>query len=287
MTRTDDLIVALDAARAAGPAIMAEFRAEPEVSYKAPDQPVTAADLEADAILADRLRSARPDYGWLSEETVDRPDRLGRDRVWVVDPVDGTRSFIAGYREFAVSVGLVEGGEPVMGVVYNPARDEVFWAVRGSGAFRARHWTGDGEAALGDGERLKLEPVPEGRRVSLLASRTEIARAEFAAFAADWHLRPLGSTAYKLARLACGTGDAYLSRGPKSEWDVAAGALLVTEAGGRVTDLRGEPLRFNRRDPEVHGLLAATPALHAVLLEAARELPAPRLDGRAGSRDDG
>lgn len=274
--RESDLRLALAAAHAAGAAVMESFRLDPAVRHKSPDQPVTDADLEADAILSDRLRGERPDYGWLSEETVDRPDRLERERVWIVDPIDGTRSFIAGYREFAVSVGLVEAGAAVVGVVYNPARDEVFWATAGGGAFRVRHWTGGTDG----GGALAITAPPGGTRPALLASRSEIARAEFAPFTADWQVRPVGSTAYKLAGVASGVGHAFISRGPKSEWDVVAGALLVEEAGGRATDLRGDPLRYNRRDPYIHGVIAATPALHGRLLEQAAALPSSRLRDR-------
>lgn len=270
---TADLELALSAAHVAGEAIMPSFRSNPTVRHKSPDQPVTDADLAADAILAERLREARPDYGWLSEETVDRPDRLERDRVWIVDPLDGTWSFIAGYREFAVSVGLVADGEAVVGVVYNPARDEVFWATKGGGAFRARHWSGGREGA----RPLAIEDPPRGFRPALLASRSEVANDELAPLTAGWHVRPCGSTAYKLAAVASGIGHGFMSRGPKQEWDVAAGALMVAEAGGRVTDLRGAELRYNRPDPYVHGVLAAAQGLHATLLGHARALPTPRL----------
>src|SRR5262249_17965162 len=107
------------------------FRAETEVRFKSPDQPVTDADLAADRILHEMLLGARPEYGWLSEETRDSPERLGRERLWVVDPIDGTNSFVLGIPEFAVSIGLVDRGRPVIGVVYNPATDELYHAVAG------------------------------------------------------------------------------------------------------------------------------------------------------------
>jgi myo-inositol-1(or 4)-monophosphatase len=281
-----DLELALDAAWAAGAAVMAWFRTGAEVRHKGPDQPVTAADLEADAVLAEHLRGGRPDYGWLSEETLDGADRLGRDRVWVVDPLDGTRSFIQGYREFAVSVALVESGEAVLGVVYNPASRDLYWAERGRGAYHTAGWTvGASAGSAGSqggppaGVRLRVREPDSRRARSLLASRSEIARGDFGALLPRWELRPLGSTAYKLAAVASGAGQAYLSRGPKSEWDVAAGALLVTEAGGAATDLRGEALRYNRADPSVLGVLAAPTGLHGELLKTTADLPSPRLDG--------
>jgi myo-inositol-1(or 4)-monophosphatase len=273
----EDLELALEAAREAGRLVMETFGTDAEVRHKSPDQPVTDADLRADALLAERLLTGRPDYGWLSEESVDRPDRLGRRRVWVVDPIDGTRSFIAGYAEFGISVALVEDGEPVVGVIHNPARDELFWAVRDDGAFLR-----SAEAAA---RRLRVEePSPESRP-ALLASRSEIRRGEFDDFEDGHEIRELGSTAYKMAGVAAGRGHAFLSRGPKSEWDVAAGVLIVAEAGGRATDLAGRAVVFNGADPRVDGILVASPRLHAALLRRVREeaARAPKtLEGREG-----
>ena len=261
--RAADLALALDAAREAGALVMKTFRTDPEVRHKSPDQPVTEADLRADALLAERLLSHRPEYGWLSEETVDRPERLSRRRVWIVDPIDGTRSFIAGYAEFGISVGLVEDGVPVLGVIHNPARDEMFWAERGGGAFLR---TGGGEDV-----RLRVAEQVDGAAPSFLASRSEVGRGEFETFEGH-EILELGSTAYKMAAVAAGRGDAFLSRGPKSEWDVAAGVVLVEEAGGVVTDAAGQALTFNRPDPHVNGILAAPPAVHGALLGRVREL---------------
>lgn len=267
--RAGDLALVVGAVREAGRLVMESFRTEQEVRHKSPDQPVTDADLRADALLAERLLGARPGYGWLSEETVDRPERLSRSRVWVVDPIDGTRSFIAGYAEFGVSVGLVEDGASVVGVILNPAREELFWATRGGGAFLRR---GDGEA-----EPLRMIEPGVGDRPSLLASRSEIRRGEFDVLEEQHDILELGSTAYKMAGVAAGRGDGFISRGPKSEWDVAAGVLIVEEAGGAVTDLAGRALVFNRPDPSIDGILVAPPALHAELLARARESGPGRL----------
>lgn len=261
-----DLALVLDAIVAAGAEVMRTFRTEMAVTEKAPDQPLTAADLAADALLRARLCEARPEYGWLSEETADRPDRLARDRVWIVDPIDGTRSFIAGRPEFTICIGLAERGRVLLGAVLNPATSELYWAQRGAGA-----WLQAAVPEAVRAQRLAVRAVA-GRAV-LLASRSELAAGEFGAFEAEWLLQPTGSTAYKLVRVAQGAADAFLSRGPKSEWDVCAGALIVAEAGGVVTDLLGEEPGYNRADPYVHGILAAAPGTHGRLLEACRALP--------------
>lgn len=256
-----DLELAIYAAREAGTVVMQSFRTEQKVMMKAPDQPLTDADLAADSILRRILLGNRPDYGWLSEETADRPDRLHRRFVWVVDPIDGTNSFIKGYAEFAISVGLVENHRAVLGVVFNPATDELYAAIRGQGAW------------LEGGNRLHVRTPPAKRE--LAASRSELKAGEFAAFT-DFELREKGSTAYKLALVAAGAADGFLSRGPKSEWDVCAGALIVDEAGGRATDLRGRELVYNRRNPGVYGILAGSSVVHAELVDRVAALPPTR-----------
>jgi myo-inositol-1(or 4)-monophosphatase len=261
----DDLDIAKAAARRAGAVIMRHFRTTMEVRHKSPGQPLTAADLEADALLREALTGARPGYGWLSEETRDTPDRLARSRVWIVDPIDGTRSFVAGRAEFAVSVGLAEAGSVVLGVVYNPSTDELYEATLGGGAFLV---------VGGERRRLRVNGGGGGVRARLLASRSEIGTGALAPFATGFAVEPVGSTAYKLARVAAGQGDVFLSLGPKNEWDVCAGALLVSEAGGRMTDLRGATPRYNRRDTSLRGVIAAGAELHARVLDAVLARPA-------------
>jgi myo-inositol-1(or 4)-monophosphatase len=259
----DDLDLAARAARRAGELVMGYFRTEMQVRHKGPDQPLTEADLEADALLRDELGGARPGYGWLSEETADNPDRLARSRVWIVDPIDGTRSFIAGRPEFAVSIGLVEDGAVIAGVVYNPARDELYRAIRGGGAF-LQH---------GEGPPARLRVRNGSGPHSVLASRSEIRAGEFDGLGDGWTVQPLGSTAYKLARVAAGAAEACLSRGPKSEWDVCAGVLILEEAGGRVTDVAGRQRAFNLPDANLHGIVGTNGAVHDDLLRRAAALP--------------
>jgi myo-inositol-1(or 4)-monophosphatase len=262
----------MSAARAAGAVVMDYFGRHGEVVYKSPGQPLTEADLAADRLLRGQLSAARPDYGWLSEESVATPDRLRRSRVWIVDPIDGTRSFIAGRPEFSISIGLSEQGRVVAGVVYNPATDELFSSALGGGA---RLQTG-GRAAV---VLQVAQTTTESGRATVLASRTEVQAGEFEALvSAGWQVEPVGSTAYKLARVAAGRGDMFLSRGPKSEWDICAGVLLVQEAGGLATDVLGKQARFNQADPYVHGIVASNEALHRVVLQRMQMLqPSGRL----------
>lgn len=252
-TRADDLELALRAARAAGDAVMRAFRVEQEVRFKSPDQPVTEADLAADRALYRVLIGERPGYGWLSEETADSPERLKRQRVWVVDPIDGTNSFVAGRAEFAVCVGLVEGDRAVLGVVLNPATGETFHAVDGGGAFR-------------NGEPIHVSDAAIPGNLRIAASRWEMKRGEFEAFADGWRVEPLGSTAYKMCRVAEGGAEAFVSRGPKAEWDVAAAVVIVREAGGRATRLDGAEPRFNQPEPQWQGIAASNGHVHDELL---------------------
>jgi myo-inositol-1(or 4)-monophosphatase len=235
-----------DAARRAG-AVIQRVRAEGfEVLSKGDAGPVTRADREADALLRDALPRIVP-AAWLSEETVDDRARLGAERLWVVDPLDGTKEFVEGVPHYAVSVGLVERGEPILGVVHNPSSGVTVAALRGGPALR-------------DGSPVRCA---EGRRLG--ASRSEIRRGEFAPFEGEWAVEPLGSIAWKLALVATGEIAATVSRGPKHEWDVCGGAALVAAAGGRVADCFGEELRFNREFPKTKGVLAGAPGAWARL----------------------
>jgi len=250
-----DLELALRAARAAAEVIRPAFRAEMEVRYKDPDQPVTDADVEADRVIREVLIGGRPEYGWLSEETADSPERLGRERLWVVDPIDGTNSFVKGIAEFAVSIGLVEEDRAVLGVVCNPATGEVYHAFEGGGA-----WLNG--APIHVSER---EGMPR-----LLCSRSELRRGEMGGFAESCTMQPLGSTAYKMVKVAEGMGDAFVSFGPKHEWDVCGAEVIVREAGGRVTGLDGEPFRYNQASPSWRGVAASNGRVHHAVLAAAR-----------------
>ena len=253
----DELQAAIAAARHAGSLILEYYGGDFEVADKAGDDgrqkglrdadydPVTSADRAADECLRRELGEAFPAYGWLSEETVDDPVRLERDAVWIVDPIDGTKEFLTGIPEFGVSVALVEGGEPTVGVIYNPARDELYGAVRGGGTFL-------------NGQRVFCTETQQLDKAVLIVSRSETARGEIDPLEPHiGEVRPVGSVAYKLAVVAAGAADFNVSVQAKNEWDVCAGDLLVREAGGRMVDLEGQVRRYNQADPLIRGGLAA------------------------------
>ena len=242
----EELKVATAASIAAGDEV-ARLRRE-GVRYGRKDgfELVSEADIRAAEMLHAALTSAFPDAGWLSEEHTDTSERLKHERVWIVDPIDGTREYLEGVPEYAISVGLVVAGTPVLGVVYNPAAGELHAAVcvgmpERQPATVPRHI----EALVGRGEHRynELPPLPPGTRVS-----------------------GVGSVAYRLALLAGGRGHAVLTGYGRAEWDVAAGDALCRAAGLRVTGVLGDELRYNKPDPHIRGLLAAEPGVHEHLV---------------------
>jgi myo-inositol-1(or 4)-monophosphatase len=254
---TPELALAKKAARAAGEILRGYWRRGGyEIGSKGHDNPVTAADLDADRAIKKLLRDPFPGYGWLSEETADNDDRLKCRRVWIVDPLDGTKEFIKGIAEFAVAIALVEDGVPVLGVTYNPIKREMYWAARGVGCHL-------------NTRRVRVTRKRTLKRATVLASRSETARGEWQVFSGMLKVSPTGSVAYKLAMVAAGKADATFTRSPKSEWDIASGAALVVEAGGTITDIKGREIRFNQRNVKLEGLIADNTALHAALMKVA------------------
>ncbi len=201
-----------------------------------------------------RRHLLRDGEGWLSEESVDDFSRLNHQRVWVVDPLDGTREFVQGIPEFCVSIAMVENGVPVAGGICNPATDELILGSRETGV------TYNGK------------PVQPSQRRDLhgalvLASRSEVKRGEWKQFeSAEFNIRAMGSVAYKLGLVSAGKADLTFTLVPKNEWDVAAGAALVESAGGFILTLDNSPLRCNKKDPLLSGLLGGGPFLREPLL---------------------
>ncbi|WP_019585541.1 3'(2'),5'-bisphosphate nucleotidase CysQ family protein [Deinococcus apachensis] len=230
------------------------------------DDPVTAADREASDLILAGLRAAFPGDGLLSEEAADSPSRLGVERVWIVDPIDGTKEFTSGSPDYAVSIGLAVEGEPVLGVVYVPATDELFVGVVGEGV------TKNGAPA---GFSDRTEYVVS---VSDTEFKRELHRHELPGMA------PSGSIALKLARIAAGEADVTFTMSPRSEWDIAAGHALVRAAGGDLRRRDGRPIRYNVARPHIEqgiigGRLEAMEWLEGEL--SVRNLPTAHLGLKA------
>lgn len=243
----------VEAVREAGAVASAYFGRNPKHWDKRPGDPVSEADVAVNDCLRRALGEARPDYAWLSEESDDDPTRLDGPPVWVVDPIDGTKSFLRGSPDYAVSVALVADGRPRAAAVFNPAKDEFFDAVESGGA------------------RLNGEPIAATVRggvdgARLLASARELRSGRWPEAFAVARVSNRGSIAYKLSLVACGRYDGAVSMTEKSDWDIAAADLIVGEAGGRTTTASGAALRYNRVSIRHPSVIAAGARLHSVLL---------------------
>jgi len=237
---------------------MSYFGKEPETWFKGKPgvSPVSEADLAVDKLLAETLRGARPDYGWLSEETADDRRRLQCRKAFIVDPIDGTRAFLSGGDEWTVSLAVVEVGRPVAGAVFCPVRAEMFLAYRGGGAYL------NGRSIQAAGKTSVSGATLSGPH-SIVANSDVLA----AGFVATDILRSL---AYRLVSVAAGRVDVGAARGGPSDWDLAAADLLVQEAGGKLTDLKGRQLTYNRPRTGHPGLVAAPAQLISAACDALR-----------------
>lgn len=242
-----ELAIAESAARQAGAAVMGLFKGKYDVQEKSRNNPVTTADLEANRIIRETISRAFPQDGWLSEEDKDNAKRLGLSRVWVVDPIDGTREFIEGVPQFAVSIAFVVDGVPKVSVVFNPAKNRFYKAAAGHGAF------------LND-QSIRVTPRNDIDGALLLVSRSEPQK-KFQVFVDRCDIKPVGSIAYRLAKVAGGDGDATITFRTIHEWDICAGVLMVQEAGGTVVDGSGAVMTFNRELPKHRGVVAANDLL--------------------------
>ncbi len=254
----DDVQADLDliraAALAAGERALTLRELGLDVTYKSDKSPVSNADLAVDAQLRQDLTAQRPAYGWLSEETADDAERLSRQRVFVVDPIDGTRAYVRGKAWWAVSVAVVENGRPLAGVVFAPDRNEVFEAVAGQGA----RLNG---APIRANDRDRLEDC------AMLADSAMFTHPDWREPWPPMRVESRNSIAYRLCSVARGEFDAALALSPKSEWDLAASALIAAEAGCKVTDDRGHGLAYNRVVTSSPGLVCAGPTLHQLILD--------------------
>ncbi|MGE3627261.1 MAG: inositol monophosphatase [Hyphomicrobiales bacterium] len=255
MTLKDDTDLLHEAVRAAGALALGYFGKSPRSRKKPDGTEVSEADIAADELLRERLGQARPGYGWLSEETPDDGSRHQRKRVWMADPIDGTRAYLKGVPEWAVSVALVEDGLPIAGAIYNPAKDQFFHALRGAGAFL-------------NGEPIRTSGAASIRGSHFAVSDVLLKRSYWGQpWPEDVTTRWVNSIAYRLALVASGAADATISMSRKSLWDLAAAHLLVQEAGGVLTTHDGEELRFDGAGLTLPSIVAAGANLHAELLE--------------------
>ncbi len=240
-----DLKLATKAAIKAGDIILSYFKSDYEIKEKGYHNPVTTADKAADNFLKNTLMKNRPEYGWLSEETADSFERLKKSKVWIVDPLDGTKEFIAGVANFVVSIGLVQDGYPIVGVLYNPISKELFSASKNEGAFL-------------NGTNIKCSSKDDLNDMSLLISRSESRRGLWSPYIKKFHkLITVGSVAYKLGLTAASKADIFASLRPKNEWDICAGNCIINEAGGKLIDLNGKRVIFNRETTLIEpGLIA-------------------------------
>ncbi len=258
MQEADDLALLEAAVRSAGEIALRYWRKAPKSWDKGGDAgPVSEADLAVNAALEAGLRAARPGYGWLSEESTDGPDRLAAERVFILDPIDGTRAYLAGEENFALSLAVVQAGRPVAAVVYLPAKPRLYAATASGPALR-------------DGQPIRCSPRTELTGAEVLSNRAALAPELWPRGVPDVKRTFRASIAYRLCLAAEGRFDAMLTLRPTWEWDIAAGALIAGRAGCVVSDPEGRPIPLNAADPRASGIIAANPALHGALIAARR-----------------
>ena len=261
-TRSEDRALLNAAVCEAGRIALTYYQTELKTWMKGGDDIVTEADIAVNDQLQKSLAFARPAYGWLSEESKDDARRLSCDRVWVVDPIDGTRAFARGHPHFTISVALVEAGRPVLAALFNPATDEFF------------------EAEAAAGSLLNGKPIKVGKRSAIEGARMAAFAPMFKhpAWPAPWpemEFIERNSVAYRIALVACDAADAAIALNSKNDWDLAAADLILHEAGGQLTSHDGKLLIYNRELPRHQSLLAAGPDLYGPLFDRVGALKLP------------
>jgi len=256
-----DLKLLEDSVRAAGAIARDIFARSCKTWSKTDGSPVTEADLAVNTFLSGAMRGARPEYAWLSEENEDDNSRFAAARVFVVDPIDGTLAFVRRRPHFTICVAVVENEQPVTAAVYNPITEEYFAAAKGHGAFL-------------NGERIHVTARENLDGCRMLASKSTLTNPRWAPWP-DMHVEIPNSIAYRLALVACGKFDAAITMAALHDWDIAAGDLILNEAGGIVTSIEGAPPRYNRETVIQPSALAAGPKLHAVLRSRLDSAPTP------------
>ena len=255
-----DLELILDAAKQAAAIAMTFFKRAPEITIKGDSSPVTEADLAVDDFLHDFLRTARPDYGWLSEEREDDGSRLNAARSFVVDPIDGTRGFIGETDEWCISIGIVEAGHSIIGVLYCPSNNMVFKAAKGQGAF-CNNVRLDSERHINTAELRFAGPKPVARALEE-RNQTPVKVMPYVA-----------SLALRLAMVADGRLDATFVKPKSAHWDIAAADVILAEAGGRLLNLDGSQIDYSSTSPRLGVMLAASGNTIEPILTVVRTLP--------------
>jgi myo-inositol-1(or 4)-monophosphatase len=256
-----DITLLTDTVREAGALALSLFRTELKNWTKGASSPVSEADIAVNELISSRLRSVTPDYGWLSEESADDCERLGKSSVWIVDPIDGTRAYLAGREDWCVSVALVRDGQSELAAVFAPASDEYFFARRNHGS-------------LLNGFAIRATSGTELDFSRMAGPKPLIERLNHSGNEISLHPR-IGSLALRLCRVAEGRLDAAFAGGQSRDWDLAAANLIVQEANGSMTALSGDAILYNRRDVTHGVLVAAGRDRHARIVEHFRKSPLP------------
>lgn len=254
MPERDDLTLLEDTVRAGGDIARKFYGGDYKRWNKDGGSPVTEADLAVNKYLCETLTAARPDYGWLSEESADDPARLARSRVFVVDPIDGTVAFLKNRPHFTICAAVVENGKPVCGAIYNPISNELYAARLGNGARR-------------NGKTIHVGSRDAIAECAILGDRTQLTCAPWPAM----HVQNRNSVAYRLMLVADGSADASVSLSAKRDWDLAAADIILSEAGGLLTDAGANRLTYNRPSTLQSSLVAANPVLHTEIIALLRQ----------------
>ncbi len=258
-----DLVLLSEAAQAAGEVALKYWKQSPEAWEKADGAgPVSVADLAVNDLLEARLRGARPDYGWLSEESIDDPARLAARRAFIIDPIDGTRAFLNDEGSFSHALAVVEDGQVVAGVVYLPVMNLNYTAVAGG-------------PALLNGRPIQPSQTTRIESSTVLTSRLSDDPRQWTGSVPDYRRSFRPSLAYRLCLVAEGRFDATISLREAWEWDIAAASLIAQRAGALATDRLGDPLHYNTASAQMNGLVVAPPVLHAEYIRRIRPLPLP------------
>jgi myo-inositol-1(or 4)-monophosphatase len=262
MSHDADLVLIREAAQRAGELAVNLRLAGLSTETKDDGTPVSNADLEVDALLREMLGDARPDYGWLSEETADDPARLERKRLFVVDPIDGTRAYVKDRPWWGVSIAVVENDRPIAGVIYAPDVEETYHAVAGEGAWR-------------NGALIRPSEASAVEDCAMLADAPMLKHPAWARPWPEMQIANRNSVAYRLCLVAAGDFDAALALSHKAEWDLAAADLIASEAGCLVTNHKGAGFRYNQPVPKMRSMVCAGPTLHRLILDRVEPINLP------------